>query len=93
MEICVEVSAFLGCIVTEIILLCVRLSIFNIVSTAECNCSDGLQTEEHIYWYCKLYEDQRATMMDLLSENSKRAPKVSYRALKSRGKKIYARRL
>jgi hypothetical protein len=48
------------------------LSKFNIVSTAECKCGDGLQTEEHIFWDCKLYEDRRATMMDILSENSKR---------------------
>jgi hypothetical protein len=32
------------------------LSRFNIVSTAECDCGDGLQTEEHIFWDCKLYE-------------------------------------
>jgi hypothetical protein len=38
---------------------------------AECECGDGLQTEEHIFWDDKLYEDQRATMMDILSENSK----------------------
>jgi hypothetical protein len=34
--------------------------------------SCGLQTEEHIFWNCKLYEDQRATMMNILSENSKK---------------------
>jgi hypothetical protein len=50
----------------------VSLSRFNIVSTDECECGDGLQTEEHIFWDCKLYEDQRATMMDILSENSKK---------------------
>jgi hypothetical protein len=42
------------------------------VSTAECDCGDGLQTEEHIFWNCKRYEGQRATMMDILSENSKK---------------------
>jgi hypothetical protein len=43
------------------------------VSTAECECGDELQTEEHFFWDCKLYEDQRATtMMDVLSENSKK---------------------
>jgi hypothetical protein len=42
------------------------------VSTAECECGDGLQTEEHIFCHCKLYEDQRATMMNVLSENSKK---------------------
>jgi hypothetical protein len=48
------------------------LSRFNLVSTAECECGDRLQVEEHIFWDCKLYEDQRATMMDILSENSKK---------------------
>jgi hypothetical protein len=48
------------------------LNRFNVVSTAECECGDGLQTEEHIFWDCKLYEDQGATMMDILSENSKK---------------------
>jgi hypothetical protein len=47
------------------------LSRFNIVSTAECECGDGLQMEEHVFWNCKLYKDQRATVMDILSENSK----------------------
>jgi hypothetical protein len=45
---------------------------FNIVPTAECECGDGLQIEEHIFSNCKLYEDQRAIMMDILSENSKK---------------------
>jgi hypothetical protein len=48
------------------------LSRFNIVPTAECECGDGLQTEEHIFWDYKRYEDLRATMMDILSENSKK---------------------
>jgi hypothetical protein len=48
------------------------LSRFNIVSSAECECGDGLQIEEHIFWDCKLYEDQRATTMEILSENSKK---------------------
>jgi hypothetical protein len=48
------------------------LNRFNIVSTAECDCGDGPQTEEHIFWDCKLYGDQRATMRDILSENSKK---------------------
>jgi hypothetical protein len=26
--------------------------------------------EERIFWDCKLYDDQRATMIDILSENS-----------------------
>jgi hypothetical protein len=28
--------------------------------------------EEHIFWDCKLYEKQRATMMVISSENSKK---------------------
>jgi hypothetical protein len=39
---------------------------------AECECGDGLQMEEHIFWDCKLYDDQRLTMIDILSENSKK---------------------
>jgi hypothetical protein len=39
---------------------------------AECECGDGLQTVEHIFWDCKLYEGQRATTMGILSENSKK---------------------
>jgi hypothetical protein len=31
------------------------LNRFNIASTAECECGDGLQTEEYIFWDCKLY--------------------------------------
>jgi hypothetical protein len=48
------------------------LNRFNIVSTAEYECGDGLQTEEHIFWKYKRYEEQRATMRDILSENSKK---------------------
>jgi hypothetical protein len=33
---------------------------------------DGPQTEEHIFWDCKRYEEQRASMRDILSENSKK---------------------
>jgi hypothetical protein len=44
----------------------------NIVSTAECICDDGLQTEDHIFWDCKLYGDQRAAMMAILSEKRKK---------------------
>jgi hypothetical protein len=33
--------------------------------------TNGPQTEEHIFWDCKLHEGQRATVMDILSENSK----------------------
>jgi hypothetical protein len=52
------------------------LNRFNILSTAEWECGDGLQTEEHIFWDCKRYEEQRATMRDVFSENSrKESPK------------------
>jgi hypothetical protein len=42
------------------------------VSTAECECGDGLQVEEYVFWDYELYEDQRATVMDILSENRKK---------------------
>jgi hypothetical protein len=45
---------------------------FTIVSTAECGCGDGLQTEDHIFWDCKLYEEQRPTMMAILPEATKK---------------------
>jgi hypothetical protein len=48
------------------------LKSFIIVSTAECKCGDGLQMEKHMFWDCKLYDDQRAAMIDILSENSKK---------------------
>jgi hypothetical protein len=37
---------------------------------------DGLQTE-YIFWDCKLYEEQRATMVDILPENSKKEYQIS----------------
>jgi hypothetical protein len=45
------------------------------VSTAECECGDGLQTEEHIFWDCKPYEDQRETMNILFENSEKEYPK------------------
>jgi hypothetical protein len=48
------------------------LNRFNIVTTGECECGHGLQTKEHIFWDCKLYEEQRATMVSILSENRKK---------------------
>jgi hypothetical protein len=42
------------------------------MSTAEYESGDGLKTAEHIFWDCKLYEDQKLTTMDILSENSKK---------------------
>jgi hypothetical protein len=64
------------------------LSRFYIVSTAECECGDGLQTEEHVFWDSKLYEDQRATVMDILSESSKEEyPKSVTEVLRLEGEK------
>jgi hypothetical protein len=70
------------------------LSRFNFVSTAECECGNELQTKEHIFWDCKLYEDQRATVMDILSDNSKKEyPKSVTELLRLEEKKICSRRL
>jgi hypothetical protein len=70
------------------------LNRFKIVSTSECKCGDGLETDDYIFWVCKLYEEQQATMIAILSENRKKENrKVSYRAVKTRGKKICARSL
>jgi hypothetical protein len=65
----------------------------NIVSTAECECGDGLQTEEHILWDCKQYEDHRATMVDILSEKSKKNYPKSVTELLRLEEKISTRRL
>jgi hypothetical protein len=70
------------------------LSRFNNATTAECECGDGLQTEERIFWDCKLYEDQRATMMDILSENNKKEyPKSVTEPLRLEEENMCARRL
>jgi hypothetical protein len=73
------------------------LNRFNIVSTTEYECGDVLQTEDHIFWDCKLYEEQHVTMLAILSENRKKEYPKSVtellRRLKSKGKKIYARRI
>jgi hypothetical protein len=70
------------------------LSRINIVSAAECECDDGLQTEEHISWDCKLYEVQRATVTDILYKNSKKEYPKSVTELSSLwGKKFCAGRL
>jgi hypothetical protein len=60
---------------------------------SECEYGDGLETEEHILSDCKLYEDQRATtMMDILSENSKKEyPTSVTELLKLERKSICAR--
>jgi hypothetical protein len=71
-----------------------NLNRFNIVSTAECECGDGLKTEEHIFWDYKRHEDQRASMRDIVSENSKKEhPKSVTELFKARRKEICARRL
>jgi protein associated with RNAse G/E len=71
-----------------------QLTYIHIVSTAECECGDGLQTEEYIFWDFKLYEDQRATMIDISSENSKKEyPKSVTELLRLEEKRICSRRL
>jgi hypothetical protein len=70
---------------------CLKASLnrFIIVSSAECECGDGLQTEQHIFWDCKLYEDQRATMMDILFENRKKEyPKTVTKLLRLEEKRF-----
>jgi hypothetical protein len=65
------------------------LSRFNIVSTAECECGDGLQTKEYIFWDYKLYEDKKATMMGSWSQNSKKGhPKSVTELLRLEEKKF-----
>jgi hypothetical protein len=65
------------------------LSRFNIVTSAECECGDWLQMEEQI-WDCKMYEDKRATMMYILSENSKKEyPKSVIELLRQEVKDFY----
>jgi hypothetical protein len=49
-----------------------NLSRLNILTMTECECGDTLQTEGHIFWDCKLYEDQRAKKMYILSQNSEK---------------------
>jgi hypothetical protein len=62
----------------------------NILSTAECECRDGLQTEEHILWDCELHEGQRATMMGILSESNKKVyPKSLTEFLSLMEKKLF----
>jgi hypothetical protein len=61
---------------------------------AECECGDGLQTEDRIFWDCKLYEEQRATMVAILSENRKKEyPKSITELLRLEEKNICARSL
>jgi hypothetical protein len=65
------------------------ISRFIIVITAECECGDRLQTEEHIFWNCKVYKDQRATVMDILSENCKKEYPKSVTELSRTEEKIF----
>jgi hypothetical protein len=61
---------------------------------AECEFGVRLQMKERIFWDCKLYEDQRATMMDILAENSKNEyPKSVTQLLRLKEKNNCARRL
>jgi hypothetical protein len=65
------------------------VSRFNIESMAECKCGDGLQMEEHISWDCKLNKDHRVTMMDIMSESSKKEyPKSVTELLRIEGKSV-----
>jgi hypothetical protein len=43
---------------------------FNTLVVPECG--DGMQTEEHIFWDCKLYEYKMSTMLGNFSGNSKK---------------------
>jgi hypothetical protein len=36
------------------------------------NVEMGCKRGEHTFWYCKRYEEKRATMGDILSDNSKK---------------------
>jgi hypothetical protein len=68
------------------------LNRFNIVSSAECECGDGLQSEEHIFWDCKRYREQKGNNnRHSVWEEQKIIPKVSYRALKARRRKIFCK--
>jgi hypothetical protein len=60
------------------------VSRFNIAATTECECGDGLRTEEHVFWDCKLYEDGRKKVMDIhILGKAKGITDVSCRALKA----------
>jgi hypothetical protein len=66
------------------------------VSTASCECGDRMQSEKHIFWDCKLYKEERATMINILFENSKKEYQKSVTELLrlvGEKKKICARRL
>jgi hypothetical protein len=55
---------------------------------------DVQQTEEYAFWDCKLYEDWRAKLVNISSENSKKEyPKSVTELLRLEEKQIRARRL
>jgi hypothetical protein len=62
--------------------LCPRLN-------ANANVMTGCKLKNILSGTVKVYEDQRAKMMDILFENSKQQYQVSYRALKVREKKRF----
>jgi hypothetical protein len=59
------------------------------MATAKCECGDWLQMEEHIFWDCKLYEDQRATMTDIVWEQQKEYRKSVTELLRLEEKDFY----
>jgi hypothetical protein len=60
-----------------------------IIQSSYGSCGDGLQTEEHIFWDCKLHEDQRARVMGIFSDNSKKEyPKSVTELLRLVGKRF-----
>lgn len=63
---------------------------FIVASTAERECSDGLLTEKHVFWECEVYEDQRASLTNILSKKRKKEYPES---MKFRGKCICSRHL
>jgi hypothetical protein len=70
-------------VTNALLVICVPLS------SAEYECGDGLQREEHIFWDCKLHEEQRATMMAILSENRKKEyPKSGTELLRLKEKRF-----
>jgi hypothetical protein len=56
----------------------------------KCEYADGLQAEEHIFWDCKRYKEQRTKKRgDILSENNKKEYTESVtQLLRLEGKKI-----
>jgi hypothetical protein len=42
------------------------------VSTAECEFSDGLQMEEHVFWDCTLYKIQTVMILGFCPRKTKK---------------------